>query len=72
MKKWLSKYEEEGVIKDDMGYWNPEKVTEVKKSKIEGNGLFSKKSFSPNDIIGLAHKNGVPTNDIGINGHFTK
>lgn len=40
-------------------------IVDVKPSKIEGKGLFTKKSLKKGDVIGLAHVDGEPTETIG-------
>lgn len=38
---------------------------EVKPSKIEGNGVFTKGIFNAGELIGLAHTNGQPSTILG-------
>ena len=47
-----------GVFSSSPGFYKAE-------SSIEGQGLFADKTFSPGDLIGLAHEDGVPVTELG-------
>lgn len=61
---WLSKYEEGGVIKDDMGQWaHPGEITEINSNNITMEGV-------PYDVLGVSDEGDVKLMKPGKNYKF--
>jgi hypothetical protein len=67
--KTLTPKQPVGFIEEEFkngGQIQDQKELKIKKSTIEGKGLFANKSFLPNEVIGTAHIDGQPTKKIGM------